>query len=265
MSATLKSRKIYLRLGALILLGCMSAVGVQADDAPNPVFVQRAEKAFQSAKSRLDANTNDPAGLADVARTAFDYADLQTSNARRKEIANEGIAAAQHLIAENTNSVPGHYYLGMDEGELAETETIGALKLVRHMEAEFILVLHTNAAFDYAGPDRNLGMLYRDAPGWPASIGNREKAREHLEKAYKLAPDYPENLMNLIEAEVKWNQFAAARQHLQTLDMLWPRFQQTFAGEKWEAAWADWTKRRDEARKKASVAEHTATSPHASQ
>ena len=91
----------------------------------------------------------------------------------RKDIAEQGIAAARQLLAANTNSVEGHYYLGMNLGELAETETLGALKLVREMETEFILVLHTNAAFDNAGPDRNLGLLYRDCPGWPASIGNR--------------------------------------------------------------------------------------------
>jgi tetratricopeptide (TPR) repeat protein len=240
------------------------ALQLHADDAPNPVFVHRAQAAFQDAKAQLDSHPNDTNALATLARTAFDWADIQTTDSPRKSIANAGISAAQHLIAIDPGSVPGHYYLGLDLGELAETETLGALKLVRQMESEFILVLHTNAAFDYAGPDRNLGLLYRDAPGWPASIGNRAKAREHLDKAYKIAPNYPESLMNLIESELKWDQSTAAQSHLQTLDQLWPKARQEFSGQQWESAWADWSKRRDDARKKLSStsAAPPAVSPH---
>jgi len=242
---------------------CLSCViSLRADDAPNPVFVQRAEKALAAAKGRLDSNTNDPTALWQFSRAAFDLADLQTADPRRKDIAEKGIAAAQQLLAANTNSVEGHYYLGMNMGELAETETLGALKLVREMETEFILVLHTNAAFDNAGPDRNLGLLYRDCPGWPASIGNRAKARQHLQQAVILTPGFPENLLNLIEAEIKWAEPAEAKRDLKTLDELWPKSHQLYAGEAWEPGWVDWNKRRDEAHKKLATADTVATSPH---
>jgi len=232
-----------------------AAIGnVPGQDASNSVFHQRAEKAFQAATARLASNTNDPATLEDVARTAYDFADLQTKDARKREIAEQGIAAAEHLIALNPQSAAAHYYLGMDHGELAETETVGALKLVREMEAEFTFVVRTNAAFDHAGPDRNLGLLYRDAPGWPASIGSRDKARQHLEQALKLAPDYPENLLNVIEAEIKWSEPAKARSNLDALDKLWPKARKQFAREQWEPAWADWTQRREAARKKTASA-----------
>jgi tetratricopeptide (TPR) repeat protein len=250
---------------ALILfcLGCIST-GLRADDAPNPVFVQRAEKAFLAAKARLNTATNNPDALWLFSRAAYDWADLQTTDARRKDIAEQGIAADRQLIAADPGSVEGHYYLGMNLGELAMTETLGALKLVREMESEFILVLHTNAAFDNAGPDRNLGLLYRDAPGWPASIGNRAKAREHLQKAVVLTPGFPENLLNLIEAELKWSEPAQALHDLKTLDDLWPKSRQQYTGEAWELSWTDWNKRRNEAHKKtgAAAAETTASSPH---
>lgn len=270
MFATLNSGKIKplslakLRFPMLAFLlfsaGCMT--NLRADDAPNPIFVQRAEKAFTAAKTRLAAATNDPTALWQFSRAAFDLADLQTTDVRRKDIAEQGIAADRQLLAAHTNSMEGHYYLGMNLGELAETETLGALKLVREMETEFILVLHTNAAFDNAGPDRNLGLLYRDCPGWPASIGNRAKARQHLQQAVILTPGFPENLLNLIEAEIKWGEPTLAQRDLKTLDDLWPKSHQLYTGEAWELGWVDWNKRRGEAHKKLAVGETVTASPH---
>ena len=66
----------------------------------------------------------------------------------------------------------------MNLGQLARTELLGALKLVKEMEREFKTAADLDKQFDYAGPERCLGLLYRDAPGWPASIGSRRKARD---------------------------------------------------------------------------------------
>ena len=93
----------------------------------------------------------------------------------------------------------------MNLGQLARTETLGALKLVREMEREFKTAAELDGHFDYAGPERSLGLLYRDAPGWPVSIGSRRKAREWLEQAEKLAPEYPENHLNLVESYLQWH------------------------------------------------------------
>jgi hypothetical protein len=227
------------------------------------VFAQRAEKTYLAAKSRMEANTNDAAALWQFARAAFDWADLQTVNARKREIAEQGVAAARRYIAHDAKAAEGHYYLGMNLGEVAETETLGALKLVREMETEFGIALKANAALDHAGSDRNLGLLYRDAPGWPTSIGSRAKARQHLQQAFILAPSYPDNALNLIESDLDWSDVDAARRDLKTLDEHWPKAQKEFAGEEWEASWVDWTKRRDEARKKAAAAgSNVSSSPH---
>lgn len=248
--------------GLVIVAYGWAVAAARGEDETNPVFLKRAEKAFLAAKGRMEAEKTNEVALWQFGRAAYDWADLQTADARKSEIAKEGIAACQRLIAENPASAEGHYYLGMDMGELAETETLGALKLVRQMESEFKLVQEKNAKLDNAGPERNLGLLYRDAPGWPTSIGNREKAREHLQKAYELAPSCPENLMNIVESELKWDETAKAARDMRTLEELWPKAQKEFAGEEWEVAWADWTKRREAAAKKLSVARHVATSPH---
>jgi hypothetical protein len=70
---------------------------------------------------------------------------------------------------------------------------------------------------------RNLGLLYRDAPGWPFSIGSKRKAREWLERAAALAPDYPENQLNLAESHCAgMKPDEAEKGELKKLDALWP-------------------------------------------
>src|SRR5204863_9133981 len=98
-----------------------------------------------------------------------------------------------------------HYYLGMNLAQLAQTKMLGALKIVTQMEREFSIVRDLDEEFDQAGADRNLGLLYRDAPAI-GSIGSRGKARQHLEHAVKLAPPSPENRLNLIETYLKWGE-----------------------------------------------------------
>jgi hypothetical protein len=138
----------------------------------------------------------------------------------------------------------------MNLAQLAHTELIGALKLVKEMEREFKTTGSLDKNFDCAGPERNLGLLYRETPGWPASIGSKRKARNFLEQAVKLAPDYPENILNLAESYLKWSEPDHAKKELNALDSIWSKAQTDFDGEAWEQSWADWSTRRDDLRKK---------------
>ncbi len=135
----------------------------------------------------------------------------------------------------------------MNFGQLAKAEapSLAAYRLVREMEREFKNGGGSGRSFDYAGPDRGLGLLYRDAPGWPLSIGSRHKAREWLEQAEKLAPDYPENHLNLAESFLQWHDRAGAERELKALDALWPIAQTNLTGEAWEPSWDDWSARRE--------------------
>jgi len=210
----------------------------------NNIFAVRARAEFHRAQAQFQSNTNDPSAAWQFARACFDYADFATNDTERATLAVQGIAASRQLLARWPKSAPGHYYLAMDLGQLARTEILGALKLVREMEREFKTANDLDEHLDYAGPARSLGLLYRDAPGWPASIGSRRKARDWLERAVKLAPDYPENHLNLIESRLTWNDRAGAESELKTLEALWPKAQTNFVGVAWEQSWADWTARK---------------------
>ena len=237
------TRRIGYKPFAAYFLAAASLPGL-ANPETNNIFAARAEAAFQRAQIQLQSNTNNPAAAWQFARACYDFADFATNDTERATLAVRGIAASRQLLGRQPKSAPGHYYLGMDLGQLARTEILGALKIVKEMEREFKRADDLDEHFDYAGPARCLGLLYRDAPGWPTSIGSRRKAREWLERAAKLAPEYPENHLNLIESRLNWNDRTGAESELKALDALWPKAQTNFVGEAWEPSWADWTARK---------------------
>lgn len=212
-------------------------------------FAARARDAYERARHQYDANPTNAAAAIDFARTCFDWADLVKTDRERAAIAKEGIAACEDALKRDARSAPAHYYLAMDYGQLARTETLGALKLVREMETEYKAVVDLDEDYDYAGADRGLGLLYRDAPSW-GSIGSRSKARLHLQRAVDLAPDYPENLLNLAETYLKWADREAARNELDALDKIWSAARAKFTGDAWALSWQDWEARLAEARQR---------------
>ena len=125
----------------------------------------------------------------------------------------------------------------MNLGELAQAEapSLAAYRLVHEVEREFKAAAELDVRFDHAGPARNLGELYFQAPGWPLSVGSKHKAREWLERAVALAPEYPENQLNLAEAQLKWHQHEALETTLKNLDAIWPAARTNFTGAAWEA------------------------------
>jgi tetratricopeptide (TPR) repeat protein len=220
-----------------------------ADDSPRKISEAFAEKEFYRAQAKLQSDQNNPTNAWQFACAAFDFAEFSTNNAQRADLANLGIAACRPLVAREPKLAAGHYYLAMNLGQLARTELIGALDLVKQMEPEFKTAGQLDELLDHAGPERNLGLLYRDAPGWPASIGNPSKAQALLRQAVRLAPDYPENHLHLIESYLKWKENSSAKRALLALDNVWPSAQTNLTGVKWAQAWDDWAARRIAARK----------------
>jgi hypothetical protein len=220
-----------------------------ADGARDRIYAQRAEAAFDQAQARYRSQMDNPEAGWDFARTCYDWADWATNRVQRAAVAREGIAACQQSLL-FTNSVLAHYYMAMNMGQLARSEKLAALKLVRQMESEFLIAANLDSNADFAGPERGLGLLCRDAPGWPLSIGNRSRSRQFQESAVKLAPDYPGNVLNLAESELTWGDKTAAKKELAALDALWPAAQKALTGEAWEESWDDWSQRRDALRAK---------------
>ena len=204
--------------------------------------------AFPAAAAAYEAQPQNATNSWKFARACFDMADGATNNADRAVAADRGISAARKAIADAPDCAPAYYYLGLNLGQSARTKSLGALKLVSQMERALIRAGELDPQFDFAGPDRSLGLLYRDAPSI-ISVGSRNKARQHLQRAVELAPDYPENRLNLIESEIKWNERKAARRDLMALEAGWDTAKRKFAGPRWASSWQDWQARLESAQR----------------
>ena len=251
------ARFILLLLFSEFTLSTLNTFAIDEPAAPPPKsqmstpaeFEAYARRNFWTAMARYNKRDHQPKDAWDFARTCFDAAEFATNNTERAAIAEQGIAACREVLAADPNSAPAHYYLGMNLGEVAQTKSLGALSIVNQMEREFDAARQLDAKFDFAGPDRCLGLLYRDAPSF-ASIGNKTKARRHLQAATDTAPDYPENRLNEVETFIKWSDRNSARRELKTLEELLPKARETLTGDAWAASWVDWTKRIAQAKKK---------------
>ena len=233
-------------LGILSVATLLAAAGVLAQTATNQLFAVRAENEFYRAQAQYQSAPNNSTNAWNFARASFDFCEVATNHAQSAEIAKLGITACRQLLAHEPNSAPGHYYLGMCLGKLADAEapSIAAYRLVYEIEQEFKIAAALDEHFDHAGAVRNLGELYFQAPSWPLSVGSKRKASEWLERAVALAPDYPGSQLNLAEAQLKWRQPAEFNTTMINLDALWPVAQTNYTGAAREADWLEWNTRR---------------------
>jgi hypothetical protein len=208
------------------------------------------EQVYDAAKARYQANSSDAKAAWQFARACFDRADWADKSGARAATAKEGISACEQALRLQPNLAAAYYYLGMNQGQLAQTKTLGALSLVKEMEKSWTKARELDEHFDFAGPDRNLGLLYRDAPRSPLSIGQRAKAEEHALRAVALEPRYPENYLNLMETYVKWEKWAAAAAQDDKLRELLSAARKEFSGPSWQNDWDDWERRREAVEKK---------------
>jgi tetratricopeptide (TPR) repeat protein len=229
--------------GSLVLLAAFRVCLAAAEDDIHSKLARRAEQTYLEARKQFRSKTNDAAVMWQFGRACFDRAEFATDDDQREQLANEGIAVCRQLVAKDPKSAGGHYYLGLNLGQLARTKTLGALKLVLEMEKEFKSCRDLDETFDYAGADRNLGLLYFEAPGWPASIGSKSKARQHLRRAVELAGHYPANRLCLLEAYLEWGETKELQRERKSLAELWERAKKEFSGEAWEESWVSWERR----------------------
>ena len=206
-------------------------------------FAQEAHKEFLLARTNFHQHSNNAEFAWKFGRAAFDEGEFVKTDAEREKVALEAIAACRKAVEISPANAAAHYYLAMNLGQLARTKTLGALKLVKEMEKEFKRSAELDKQFDYAGATRSLGILYLEAPGWPTSIGNKAKAREYLMAALKLAPNYPENHLSLMEAFAKWGEKDLLREGLLQYKKMMTAALEEFKGAEWEDSWADWNER----------------------
>lgn len=203
-------------------------------------FVDHAEQVLVEARARYHQSPTNPVAAWQFGRACFERGEFATNDTERATLAVEGIEAMRRLVEREPGLAAAHYYLAMNLGQFARTKLLGALAIVNEMEREFKAAAAQDEHLDFAGPHRNLGQLYLQAPGWPASLGSRSKARKHLERAVELNPGYPGNHLHLLEAYCEWKDIKGIRRQMKALEALWPAARTNFTGTAWASFWADW-------------------------
>jgi tetratricopeptide (TPR) repeat protein len=128
----------------------------------------------------------------------------------------QGQSYAETLIREEPNRVEGHYWLALNLCGQADvgSKLLGNRLLPRILE-ELQRVVALDAAYDQAGAHRVLGRIYYEAPGWPLSVGDLQKSRQHLQAAVHLSPATSTNHLYLAETLSRLNEAGLARQELE--------------------------------------------------
>ena len=245
MKATFKYRpwnRVFWQ-GWVLTVFCCASFQVSAWAAPRQAYENYVLAQLQNARQLCRPGSFDPTNAAILACACYDAANMASNKQERARLAREGVESCRKALKINPQYAPAHYYLGMDLGQLAKVEVWSALFIVKEMEREFKAASVLDPLMDYAGPERNLGLLYQTAPRI-TSVGNRHKARVFLEKARQLAPQYPENQINLAEDLVKYGEITEARKVYQILSQQWNQAQARFQGVEWSASWDDWTARK---------------------
>lgn len=164
-------------------------------DIPMPTLSARFSDAAHikliAARKKFQADTNSVPAAWALGQACFWRGEFAQDDDTRKSLANEGIAVCRALTLHAPTVPEGHYYLALNLGQLARTKWLEALGIVKELEHGMKLASGMNPRLDHAGPDRCLGQLYRDAPGWPISVGSKSKTRAHLLRAVELAPKFP--------------------------------------------------------------------------
>jgi len=244
----MRSRICHIAGLTLALLLCSGArLSAQSDEVISSVptnIVAHLQQQLITARERFAAEPTNHIAAWQLGRACFAWGNLLKTPAAKEKVFREGVTACRHSLALDAQSAPANYYLGMNIGRIADLKrNLSAFNMVKEVERSFERARQIDEKFSFAGPDRNLGLLYQNAPGWPLSVGDKKLARKHLQRASNLASDYPENRLNLAEAALEWKDTKLFQSELAALEKLWPHAQTNLTGPDWELDWLDWEQR----------------------
>ena len=148
-----------------------------------------------------------PTNAWQFARAAFDFAEFSTNDTQRADLAPAGHRRLPQLVAREPKLAAGALLSG-DEPRpaCARTEFLGALSSSRKWNANSRRRRRWTRGSITPGRSGTLACFIAKRRAGPSSIGSKPQGADYLEQAVKLAPDYPENYLNLVESYLQWNE-----------------------------------------------------------
>ena len=161
----------------------------------NDVSLSRADRAFERRKCGR-AKTLEPTNVTALFNwptqplTGPEFAWQMMPSAKKSRCAGSRPLVPPLAIA-NRPMLAAHYWLGMDLGQLARTKSLGALKLVREMEQEFLTARDLDEHLDYAGANRSLGFLTATRPVGLRALAAKRKRATISNAPWNCIPNFP--------------------------------------------------------------------------
>ena len=173
---------------------------------------------------------------------AFEWAELALDTSERASIATPAIDVCRQFLSSSSHQAQANYYLALNLGQLAKTKWLGALRLVTEMEKRLLTARSLDHSLDNGGPDRALSRLYFQAPGWPTSVGNEDKAIRHAKNAIATAPNYPGNRLSYLEILLDHNSYKEAKRQGGITSEVLKNARSELDSTYWSHSWKIWDK-----------------------
>ena len=119
------------------------------------------------------------------ARAATELARLLASEPDRLRFLARARGSAT-LATDSEDRVEGFYFLAL--AIALEAEITQNMELVKPLVVSAEMAVALDKSYDGAAPLQLLGKIYLEAPEWPTSVGDKERAVALLEQAVSIAP-----------------------------------------------------------------------------
>jgi tetratricopeptide (TPR) repeat protein len=144
-----------------------------------------------------------------------------TSGREKDHALSDGISAGKRAVALQPNRVEGHFWLGANQGLLAEDGgLLEGLRLVETVRKEMETVVKLNPDYEEGSGFRTLGRVYYRAPFFKG--GDKRRSIQLLEDCLKKYPDNSLTMLYLADSYIGVGRRAEARELLQRILRLCP-------------------------------------------
>ena len=229
-----------------MLLATLATPAVESNpEQPHPPKVGEREffqNRFNRARAVFQKNKANPELAIRYVLAAFEWAELALDSGERASISRPAIEVCRQFLSSSSHQAQANYYLALNLGQLARTKWIGALRIVAEMEKRLITAQSLDRSLDNGGPDRALSRLYFQAPGWPTSVGNNNKAISHAKNAIAAAPNYPGNRLSYLEILIEHGGYQEAKQQEAITREVLKNARIEFDSAYWSHSWKIWDK-----------------------
>jgi tetratricopeptide (TPR) repeat protein len=234
MSVSLRSDTV---VRVVVILSCSAffpaSAASSADPSPVPNYVQRADdywlgrqnldnvrRGISLLREDLDKNPRDYEAWWRIGKLDSFVARHSWGSEKNRAL-NDGITAGKKAVALQPGRVEGHFWLGANEGLLAEEGgLLEGLKLVDNIRREMETVVKLDPDYEEGSGLRTLGRVYYRAPFFKG--GDKRRSVALLEECLHKFPGNSLTMLYLADSYIAVGRRAEARDLLQTILRLCP-------------------------------------------